>query len=361
MRVLQIVHGNEAGGVKTLAEIIGGGLTARGIAVETAVLFPGAGLSAKLGGTWRVALRILTGRHDAIIAYQPSASILTGIVGWLARRPRRIVHQTALPSEIKASMRALDRLVGTLGFYTANILNSHATATAFTDYPARYRCALRMIEHGVAAPQPRRTRAETLRALGIPEKRILLNIGRLTEQKNQDVLIRALPSVPSAHLAIAGDGPERPDYEALAAELGVAERLHLLGDVTRTDIADLLAASDLFVFPSSWETFGLAAVEAAMAGLPIVAADLPVLREVLSADGSTAATFVAPSDVAGWAAAIAACAEAKHTGHGAVLDAIARRYSVARMIDAYALLLGTEAPDPRASADALGSRGMGVA
>src|SRR6185295_20147568 len=95
-----------------------------------------------------------------------------------------------------------------------------------------------------------------------------------------------------------GDGPERPDYTALAAELGVSDRLHLLGDVTRADIADLLAAADLFVFPSAWETFGLAAVEAAFAGVPIVAADLPVLREVLSAEGGTAATFVAPFDTA---------------------------------------------------------------
>ena len=354
MRVLQIVHGNEAGGVKTLAEIIGGGLTARGITVETAVLFPGAGLSAKLAGTWRVVRRIFAGRHDAIIAYQPSASILTGVIGWLARRPRRIVHQTALPGEIKASMRRLDRIVGALGLYTANIANSHATAAAFAQYPARYRRAMSMIEHGVAAPQPRRTRAETLGAFGIPEGRILLNVGRLTEQKNQDVLIRALARIPSARLVIAGD-------QALATELGVAERLHLLGDVTRTDIADLLAASDLFVFPSAWETFGLAAVEAAMAGIPIVAADLAVLREVLSADGVTAATFVAPSDVAGWAAAIVASAQAKRAEHPAVVDAIARRYSVARMSDAYAVLLGTKATDPRASADAIASRGMGVA
>src|SRR5437588_228679 len=105
MRVLQIIHGDQAGGVKTLAEIIGDGLAGRGVAVEIALLFPAPGLRAKVAGTLRVAWRVLTGRHDAVIAYQPSASILTGLIGWLARCPLRIVHQTALPAEVKTPMR----------------------------------------------------------------------------------------------------------------------------------------------------------------------------------------------------------------------------------------------------------------
>ena len=155
MRVLQIVHGSEAGGVKTLSEIICGGLGARSIAVETAVMFPApdAGMLAKLIGACRVGRRIFTGRYDALIAYQPTASILTGLVGWIARCPRRIVHQTALPSEVKAPLRWLDRLLGTLGLYTANIANSRTTAAAFMRYPARYRRSMTMIEHGVPPPQ----------------------------------------------------------------------------------------------------------------------------------------------------------------------------------------------------------------
>ena len=340
MRVLQIVHGIEAGGVKTLSEIIHDGLAGRGIAVETAFLFPAAGLRAKIIGTLRVAGLILTGRHDAVIAYQPSASILTGIVGWLARCPLRIVHQTALPGEIKATMRWLDRVAGTLGFYTANVINSHATWAAFTGHPARYRRRMLMIEHGVTPPRATQTRAATLAHFSIPDdRRILLNTGRLTEQKNQDVLIRALAHVPTARLVIAGGGPEHDDYTALAASLGVADRLHLLGDVTRQDVADLLAVSDLFVFPSTWETFGLSVLEAVMAGLPIIAADLPVLREVLSADGGAAAVFVPPFDRDGWIRAIETGVPANGAAHRAIANAVARRYSVERMVDAYEALL----------------------
>jgi L-malate glycosyltransferase len=343
MRVLQIVHRDEAGGVKTLSEALADGLAAREISVETATLFPGsgAGLAARLGGAWQAARRILSGRYDAVIAYQASASILVGMVGWIARCPLRIVHQTALPSEVGAPLRLFDRGAGALGLYTTNVVNSRATAAAFARYPARYRRAMTMIEHGVAPPRAAHSRALTLARFAVPDdRRILLNVGRLTEQKNQETLIDALARVPSARLLIAGDGPRRAEHAARAVRNGVADRVHLLGDVTRDDVADLLAACDLFVFPSVWETFGLAAVEAAMAGVPIVAADLPVLREVLSSEAGDAARFVAPADAAGWAAAMTAALEAKRAEPGAIADAVARRYGVVRMVEAYAALLG---------------------
>lgn len=361
MRVLQIIHGDEAGGVKTLAEMIGPGLAARGVSVDTAILFPGSGLAAKLSGVMRVARRILAGRYDAIIAYQPSASILTGVAGFLARCPHRIVHQTALPGEVRGAMRRLDRIAGTLGLYTANVTNSRATAAAFAAYSARYRRHTTLIEHGVAAPQATRSRAEALAAFGIPEGRILLNVGRLTAQKNQDVLIAALPRLPDARLVIAGDGPKRREFAALAAKLGVADRVHMLGDVARSDVADLLHAADLFVFPSTWETFGLAAVEALMAGVPIIASDLAVLREVLSAEGVAAATFVAPFDTDGWTQAIADAATSAPSR--AARQAVAQRYSVDRMVDAYAALLeqGPRRVGGHAAIEHMQSRGTRVA
>ena len=359
MRVLQIIHQDQAGGVKTLAGMIGDGLTAHGLAVDTAILFPAPGMRAKLLGTLRVAGRILTGRYDAVIAYQPSASILTGIVGWLARCPRRIVHQTALPGEIKGSMRALDRIAGTLGLYTVNVVNSQATAAAYANYPVRYRRALAMIEHGVAAQTATRGRAATLPAFGIPAAHILLNVGRLTEQKNQGVLIRALARIPSARLVIAGDGPERPDYAALAAKFGVTDRLHMLGDMTRGDVADLLAAADLFVFPS---------VRGKPSGLrrskprwPACRSSPPICRccAKFSAQGGAAATFVAPADTDGWIAAIEASA-VNSTARTEIVTAIAQRYSVARMVEAYAALLERTARSGRALKK-LEPHGTGVA
>ena len=87
-------------------------------AVETAYLYPRADLPvyAKLVYTLRMARRIWRGGFDTLVAYQSTASILVGIVGWLAGCRLRVVHQTSTPSATPRPLRALDKLAGTLGF-----------------------------------------------------------------------------------------------------------------------------------------------------------------------------------------------------------------------------------------------------
>jgi glycosyltransferase involved in cell wall biosynthesis len=90
-----------------------------------------------------------------------------------------------------------------------------------------------------------------------------------SNRKNLDTVLRALPRVPEMHLAIAGTVGNSP-YPALAEELCVAERVHFLG--FRTDVADLMRASDVFVFPSRYEACTLALLEALASGLPVITA-----------------------------------------------------------------------------------------
>jgi glycosyltransferase involved in cell wall biosynthesis len=340
MHVLQILHDRERGGVEKLAGSIQAGLSGQGITFETAFLYPALGLSVvtKIGCVLGMVRRILRRDYDALLAYQSTASILVGIVGWLAGCRLRVVHQTCMPRETPRLLQWCDRLVGTLGLYDANILNSAATWAEFAGYPARYRRSTVLIEHGLDAPAPSCMREATRRRLDLPlTQPVLLNVGRLAVQKNQDILIRALTCLPQVHLAIAGGGLERDSFQTLAVTLGVEDRLHLLGPLPPEDIADLYAAADLFVFPSTWETFGLAAAEAAIAGLPMVVADLPVLREVLRADGSEPVTFVAPDDTEGWIAGIAEALATPPSAKAAAAfaRAIGRKYSLQRMIESY--------------------------
>jgi glycosyltransferase involved in cell wall biosynthesis len=259
------------------------------------------------------------------------------------------VHQTCTPGATALPVRLADKLVGTIGLYTANIANTVATRAEFSRYPAAYREALSLIEHGLDPPVPARAADDTRRRFALPQDApLLLNVGRLVRQKNQDVLIRALARVPGARLAVAGGGANAEAYRALAASLGIADRLHLLGAVTSQDIADLYAAADLFVFPSTWETFGLAAVEAAMVGTPMVVADLAVLREVLSTEVAYPLTFVDPHDVDGWARAIRAALEdlPARDLRAQFARAIAFKYSRRRMIEGYVRLLRPDISDP---------------
>jgi glycosyltransferase involved in cell wall biosynthesis len=354
MRILQILHDRERGGVQTLAAMIEDGLAAHGAVFETVYLFPRPGLSTreKLRCTIAMARRILAGGFDALVAYQATASILVGAVGWLQGCRLRIVHQTCTPGETAWPVRLLDKLVGMFGLYTVNIANSASTLAEFDAYSARYRRAMTLIEHGLDPPAPKHGREETRRRFNLPQTcPILLNVGRLVAQKNQQVLIRALARVPQAHLAMAGAGVNERDYRALAATLGVADRVHFLGAVAPGEVADLYAAADLFVFPSTWETFGLAAVEAAMVGLPQLVADLPVLREVLSVHGPQPVVFAKPHDVDEWACAIGQALDKPAPADvvRAFADAICRKYSRQRMIESYLMLLRSHGLSPAAA------------
>ena len=130
-------------------------------------------------------------------------------------------------------------------------------------------------------------RADLRQSLGTqPAERLLLFVGRLGREKNVELLLDALTMTKvSARLVIAGDGPEREALEARANELNVSERVRFLGEVGREELPDLYASVDAFVFPSVSETQGLVLVEAMAAGTAVIAADAPVVREVLGGAG----------------------------------------------------------------------------
>jgi glycosyltransferase involved in cell wall biosynthesis len=351
MRILQIMHDGERGGILTLATMIEQDLAAHGVEIETACLFPqpSLGTAAKLRCVTAMARRILRGGFDGLMAYQATASVLVGVIGRLQGCGLRVVHQTCMPEETVYPVRLADKITGSLGFYTVNIMNSVATRDAFDGYPAAYRRSTILIEHGLDVPVAAHGRDATRQRFGLPSGQpLLLNVGRLVSQKNQHVLVRALAQLPQAHLAIAGDGPDGDALRGLAAQLGVGERLHLLGAVSSADVADLLASADIFVFPSTWETFGLAAVEAAMCGVPVIASDLPVLREVLATQTPSLARFAPMHDVDAWVAAIRHAIDARPAPDAlrTFSAGLADKYSRARMIENYLRLLRPAAATP---------------
>ena len=111
-----------------------------------------------------------------------------------------------------------------------------------------------------------------------------LNVGRLVPIKGQRDLILAfnefLPACPHAVLHIAGEGPARESLSTLINELGLQKSVSLLG--SRSDIPQLINEYDCFVFPSHSEGFSGAIVEAMFAGLPVLASDIPVNKEVIT-------------------------------------------------------------------------------
>jgi glycosyltransferase EpsF len=121
------------------------------------------------------------------------------------------------------------------------------------------------------------------------ESRIILHVGRMIEQKNHAgvlaVFRRVLSQVPSAKLLLVGDGPLRPRVESGIRAQGLTQSVRWLG--LRTDVPELMSKCDLFLFPSRYEGFGIAPVEANAAGLPVVGSAIAGLDEGV-ADGETA-------------------------------------------------------------------------
>ena len=123
---------------------------------------------------------------------------------------------------------------------------------------------------------------------------VIGSLGRLTVQKDYELLVRALPMLPDARLVLVGDGPERPELERVAHELEVADRLNVTGWVS--DAPRRLAEFDVFALPSRWEGMPLGILEAMHAGLPVVATDVGSVAEVV-VDGDSG-YVVASGDLA---------------------------------------------------------------
>lgn len=178
-------------------------------------------------------------------------------------------------------------------------------------------------------------RTEKRASLGIPTDAILLlSVGELNENKNHQVIIRAMAQLddPKVYYAIAGMGAKADSLMALARELGVENRVFLLG--YRTDIAKICHVADIFCLPSHREGLGLAALEAMACGLPLITSNVHGINDY-SENGVTGYKC-APDDVDGFAKAIkkliGATAEREAMGHQNIQEV--KRFEQMRIIEA---------------------------
>jgi glycosyltransferase involved in cell wall biosynthesis len=103
----------------------------------------------------------------------------------------------------------------------------------------------------------------------------------LIPRKGQDLLIAALPALPDAMLLLAGQGESETAYRAMAARLGVADRVSFLGNIPHDDLPALFAAADVMALVSASEGLANAWVESLACGTPIVASDVGGIRELV--------------------------------------------------------------------------------
>ncbi len=148
-------------------------------------------------------------------------------------------------------------------------------------------------------------RDETLRARfgGSDDRPILLYVGRVSVEKGLDTLKAAATALPHLPLAIVGDGPARAGLEK---EIGGRRNVFFTGVLHGEELAAHYASADLFVFPSTTETFGQVVREAMASGLASVGVRAGGVQDLIR-DGETG-TLCPPDDEAAFVAAVAALA-----------------------------------------------------
>lgn len=227
-----------------------------------------------------------------------SRRALDALHGLFARESFDVIHAHSLYSPLAHAATYLAHLIGVPSLMTSHSLVDRATATIldlcvpeWASWPTQLtavgtlaadqlrrlsrRADVGTLPNGIDATRfaaPLRPASDTL---------TILSVVRLHARKRPLSLVRALPEIlrrAQAHcvpervrLVIAGDGPLRAAVRAEAARLGVADHVELLGAVPRADVVRLYRDADLFALPSRNEAFGIVALEARAAGLPVVA------------------------------------------------------------------------------------------
>lgn len=366
-RILLIQTQAENAGAQEISRLVGAGLTARGYEVHNLFFYRKSSHFDEQPNTVYCApdrprnplafLRFLykLGRliglkqWDAVLTFQHYGNAIGGFVSKLVSPAPIIANQVSSRITMNWLVRAADKILGSLGFYTYITVNSHDLQREYSNYPKGYLKRVQYVAHGFEQKTTSISKPEARQLFNLPEGVTLLgSVSRLNPTKRLDAAIRLLPHRPLWHLALAGQGPDEERLRQLANQIEVSDRVHFIGELSPTEIGKFLAGLDVFVFPTQGETFGLAAVEAASAGVPTVAADLPVLREVLSYEGRPAALFVDAANDEKFLSAVSEIIADQKLSKELQANArgLASRYSVDTMINAYVRLLD-DADQPR--------------
>ncbi len=245
-----------------------------------------------------VAIRRLADEFKPDVIHNHENFILSYLllqVKW-EKRPAFITSSYSLPRYISqyAHLGGLDRMLEAIVWKIALAnLNQYekvvfCTHTHERDFLAHgLRPPTKVISNGVNIQRytPEKQPGEDIESrYHLPRGPRILSVGRLMKDKNLDTLVQAMRYVcdeQEAHLLVVGRGSERPRLNALIKRLKLNDYIYLLGYVPEQDLPALYRACNLFAIPSLVEVQSLPALQAAVSGLPIVAANSAALPELV--------------------------------------------------------------------------------
>lgn len=140
--------------------------------------------------------------------------------------------------------------------------------------------------------------------LALPHEKIVMYVGRFVREKGIQVLLASVNAVlaqePNAKFIIVGGG-NRERFERFVEWAGLSERVHFTGFMANRALHQLYRVADVAVFPSLYEPFGIVALEAMAAGVPVVSTDAGGLKEVVLHDVTGTSSFAGDAGSLAWA------------------------------------------------------------
>lgn len=279
-------------------------------------------------------------RVDAVICVGAGDKMFWGrLAARLARVPVVIcwIHSTGWPDRIGWANRCL----GPWTDVYVGVAQAHGRFLIDVErFPA---AKVRVIANGVDTDRfhPRPKDAQIRARLGLPPGPLAGTVTRLAPEKNLELLLdvaaRTRRAVGDAQFLVVGDGPLRETLRKRARQLGVGDCVHFLG--WRSDVAELLAALDVFLLTSHVEANPVSILEALASGVPVVSTHVGSVPETVTADSGF---LVAPGDAAGMAERLAYLFQnlgrAKAMG-AAGRKAVVERWSLGPMVWQYESLI----------------------
>ncbi|MBA4862203.1 glycosyltransferase [Streptomyces sp. PSKA54] len=311
----------------------------------------------------RLARLIRRGKYDLVHTHLYRACVYGRIAARMAGVRTTIATEHSLGERqiegrpLTRGIRALYLRTEKLGSATVAVSATIADRLRNWGVPAQ---RIHLVPNGIDAESLRfdqGSRLATRAQLSIPAGAFVVGgVGRLVPGKRFELLVRAVAAIPDARLVLAGDGPERTALRTLARRLGAADRIRFLGECDALwdgpdrgvpAIPAVLSALDVFVSASEEESFGLAAIEALAAGLPVLHVSCPAIEDLPGALAPGAVRVAGRADALEAALRIQMSTEARRLQPPPVVS----HYDIARsarsLLDVYArAVASTPSTDP---------------
>ncbi|MBQ7674511.1 MAG: glycosyltransferase [Alphaproteobacteria bacterium] len=229
--------------------------------------------------------------YDVIHIHSGSISILA-IMASVADRAgiRKVIVHSHSTGENDNIRHKILRLLASLSMRKhVDIYCACSKEAAYWKFEPRYANQAIIIKNGIDIDRfcfNNKTREDFRKKLGISDKDFVIgHVGRFSYEKNQQFLVKVFKLLieknPNSVLLLVGDGEHKKNVKMKIEELHLSEKVIMTGNVN--NVQDFLQAMDVFVLPSKYEGFAIAAIEAQTAGLPVIISDT-VPRDVKTTD-----------------------------------------------------------------------------